>query len=38
MRVGMLNLWDARSLGDGALQEGKRYLVREGMTLQAELT
>jgi hypothetical protein len=27
MRVAMLNVWDARSLGEGALQEGKRYLV-----------
>ena len=27
MRVGMLNVWDARFVGENALQEGKRYLV-----------
>ncbi|OCF33534.1 hypothetical protein I316_04606 [Kwoniella heveanensis BCC8398] len=26
-RVGMLNVWDVRALGEGCLQEGKRYLV-----------
>ncbi len=29
MRIGMLNVWDARALGEGALQEGKRYLVSQ---------
>lgn len=27
MRMGMLNVWDAKLLGDEALQEGHRYLV-----------
>ncbi|WVQ95823.1 hypothetical protein IAU59_002922 [Kwoniella sp. CBS 9459] len=27
IRVGMLNVWDVRALGEGTLQEGKRYLV-----------
>lgn len=27
LRSGMLNVWDARALGEGALQQGKRYLV-----------
>ncbi|WVF68272.1 hypothetical protein IAT40_003037 [Kwoniella sp. CBS 6097] len=26
-RVGLLNVWDVRALGEGSLQEGKRYLV-----------
>jgi hypothetical protein len=26
-RVGMLNVWEARNLGEGALVEGERYLV-----------
>ncbi|OCF62208.1 hypothetical protein L486_01875 [Kwoniella mangroviensis CBS 10435] len=27
IRVGMLNVWDVKALGDRALQEGKRYLI-----------
>ncbi|KAK4689433.1 breast cancer 2 susceptibility protein, partial [Tremellales sp. Uapishka_1] len=27
MRVGMLNVWEARQLGSDSIQEGKRYLV-----------
>lgn len=27
MRMAMVNVWDARSLGDGVLQEGRRYMV-----------
>ncbi|WVW86946.1 hypothetical protein I302_109002 [Kwoniella bestiolae CBS 10118] len=26
-RVGMLNVWDVKALGEGVLQEGKRYLI-----------
>jgi hypothetical protein len=26
-RVGMLNIWEAKSLGEGILREGGRYLV-----------
>jgi hypothetical protein len=26
-RVGMLNIWEAKSLGEGTLREGGRYLV-----------
>jgi breast cancer 2 susceptibility protein len=26
-RVGMLNIWEAKSLGEGMLREGGRYLV-----------
>ncbi|WWC95810.1 hypothetical protein V866_002676 [Kwoniella sp. B9012] len=26
-RVGMLNVWDVKALGDRALQEGKRYMI-----------
>lgn len=28
-RVGMLNVWEARNLGEGALVEGERYLVSD---------
>jgi hypothetical protein len=29
-RVGMLTVWDAKALGEGALVEGKRYMVSTG--------
>lgn len=32
-RVGMLNIWEAKSLGEGTLREGGRYLVRPNFDL-----
>ena len=35
MRAAMLNVWDAKALSEGVLQEGKRYLVCVSMVAAA---
>ncbi len=32
MRVGMLNVWEAKALGEGNLKEGHRYQVSQVFT------